>query len=155
MFVIAHATAGATLGCKIKPNNVKRRLFLITACVGSHIVLDYVPHWDYPYDYTWIFLDLFLAVIVTAIIMFFTGITRAVVSGAFWGAIPDIDYVLIDMGILEEVFFISHLPWFPHGELNLPWGLLIQVVLIIFLVWFSIKHLAVTQKSAKTARWSR
>ena len=53
-----------------------------------------------------------------------------IIVGALFGMIPDLEHLLVDFGIMEQQVFISHVPWFPHGEWALPGGLVVQVVVI-------------------------
>jgi len=94
--------------------------------------LDFIPHWDYPYQYSWIFADLLLTVAITWLIICLSKIRLPVIIGAAFGAAPDLEHVMVHHGWMDEQVFISHLPWFPHGEQDLPWGLVIQFIFIIF-----------------------
>ncbi|GEM_PF-6646898 len=42
--------------------------------------------------------------------------------------------VLVSMGIMTRIYFLSHRSWFPHGRMSFLWGVGIQVVLIAHMV---------------------
>ena len=135
MITTVHAAAGASLGCLIKPRKFKKWLLLITASLISHVILDSIPHWDYPYQYSWILADLALTVAIIWLIIYLSQIRFPVIVGAAFGAAPDLEHVLVHHGWMEEQVFISHLPWFPHGELDLPWGLVVQFIFVVLCLW--------------------
>lgn len=54
-----------------------------------------------------------------------------VIVGAIAGSIPDVEHVLVQHGLMEQQVFISHVPWFPHGQWDLPGGLAVQIMLVV------------------------
>jgi len=121
MWLVAHATCGAALSKKIR-----NRWLLAAAAIASHVVLDMIPHWDYPPIYAVV--DVIATVYLVA--RFFPTFPLAW-WGAFWAAAPDIEVALSFYNIVTPVF-PSHQPWFPHDSAPFTWGSLLQVGAIYF-----------------------
>ena len=103
------------------------------------MVLDLVPHWDYPPEPQWAGIDFALAAGLIFWIIKRTAVVWPVAVGAIAASLPDLENVLILFGVMQNPVFISHLPWFPHGELALPWGAVIQVAFIGLCFWLSLR----------------
>jgi len=118
------------LGCAIKPDSLGKWVLLITASLGSHVILDLIPHWERPSELTWVVADFLLGSIMAFLIIYISKIVIPVIVGALLGVIPDIEHKLVSYGLMEEKLFISHLQFFPHQDWNFPWGVLIQIVFL-------------------------
>ena len=64
MVVTAHAATGGFIGRAFNPTNKKEWGMTIIIAVGSHLLLDFIPHWDYPFRFIWIALDLLAAALI-------------------------------------------------------------------------------------------
>jgi len=140
LIVSAHAAAGAALGSIMKTKSYKDWALLVAAGVASHVVLDFVPYWysDHP---VFIAVDTALVFVIAGAIIYGTGRFYPVLVGAIAAAAQDIEHVLAEYSIfLEEAVFISHRPWFPRTILSPFWGLLIQAVFIVFVIWAAFRY---------------
>lgn len=136
MVTMAHAACGGFIGCVVSPKSRLQWFLVAILSLGSHVLLDFIPHWDYPWHLGWIIGDILAAAGVTALIMYICALKKAVAVGAVLASMPDIEHLLVRYTeLLESQIFLSHLPWFPHGQMDLPWGGVIQIVFtLIFLV---------------------
>ncbi len=128
MWATAHAACGAALSTRIR-----NPWALAGAAVASHVVLDWIPHWDYPAFWLYGAADLAGAILVVALLF---RPDRLAWWGAFWAAVPDLEVVLAVFG-LATPRFPSHRPWFPHGSAPMLPGIVIQVSVIVFFVVFA------------------
>lgn len=143
MFVVAHAAAGSVIGSVVSTDKPKGWTRLILYAVLSHIVLDLVPHWDYTPRLVWIALDLLASLFVITIVIFIAHTSKwPVIVGSLAATAPDLDVLFVHLGILESKFFVSHLSWFPHGELAAPWGIIIQILFIMGCIGFIVLRFA-------------
>jgi|GEM_PF-208369 len=129
MWLAAHATCGAALG-----KYIRRPTALAAVAVGSHVVLDWIPHWDYPAWPVLAGMDLVLAVGLVALLC---RPDRYAWWGAFWAAVPDVDVVLSYYGLIPESLFPSHRAGFPHGEADALAGSVLQVLFIVLCVYLA------------------
>ncbi len=104
---------------------------LTAAALRSHIVLDWIPHWDYFKCPIWTVMDL---VVAAGLVALFCKPDRSAWWGAFWAVIPDLDVVLSFYDVISENLFPSHHPGFPHGEAAVIPGSLLQVLFIVVFV---------------------
>ncbi len=123
MWAAAHAVCGAAVG-----RWIRRPVPLAATAAASHIVLDWIPHWDYPADASWAAVDVAAAVVLVALLC---RPDRLMWWGAFWAAIPDLDVVLRYYAITSVNLFPSHQDWFPHGGAAMLPGSLLQIGFII------------------------
>lgn len=129
MWVAAHATCGAALG-----KWIRRPVLLASAAVASHIVLDWIPHWDYPARPVWGIVDLVIAVGLVAL---FCKPDRLAWWGAFWAVVPDLDVVLSFYQVVPRNVFPSHMGGFPHGQAGVVPGSILQILFILAFVLIS------------------
>lgn len=124
MWGVVHAACGAALATRIRDP-----FLLAGACVASHLVLDRIPHWDYRASVRNAGLDLAAAVLVVAAI---GGGDLLAWWGAFWASAPDLEVVLVHLGIMRRARFPSHRAPFPHGRVAVRTGVLIQLFAVMF-----------------------
>jgi len=135
LIISAHAAAGAFIGAAIKPESKKAWGGTILLALGSHALLDFVPHWHYPFVPLWITLDIIAALVIVFLIIKITRIknaaVKAVVIAALVAAGVDIEYVLVEFSLLlPEPVFLSHRPWFPHLHAGIFWGNITQILVV-------------------------
>jgi|SRR5690554_835606 len=109
----------------------------IRAFVGgmvSHIVLDALPHHDYP-RFAWGILDVLTGVsLVFCLREKFSEFTYFI-PGAIGGALPDLEVVLNHLsGGGRRLFFPSHTGLTPHPRWRWPWGFFSQVLVVCFVI---------------------
>lgn len=119
----------------------------------SNYALDMIPHWDFGIGWrkktkTKLFLEGFLDVAVSYLLVFFmhdkffnsTSLTYLLIN-AFLAQLPDwleVPYLLFNIKIQPFTFFyqIQH---FVHRKLDLPWGVVTQLAIVLPLLYFTIK----------------
>ncbi len=136
MIISAHAAAGAFIGAAIKPESKKAWAGTIVLALGSHALLDFVPHWHYPFIPLWLALDIIAALVIVFLIIKITriknGSDKAVVIAALVAAGADIEYVLVEFSLLlPEPVFLSHRPGFPHLHAGFFWGNITQFMVVV------------------------
>jgi len=122
MWATAHAACGAAIGSVLS-----NPLVIAATAVTSHLVLDAIPHWDYPAKPSYVLVDLFAAAVIVG--LFGESLHW---WGAFWAVVPDTDVVLVHLEITSDNAFPSHQSWFPHNRATAIWGAGIQILLISF-----------------------
>lgn len=144
MTATSHALIGTIIAAKIG-----NPLIAFPLALSSHIVADFIPHWDtatnrgkkgYKKVFIHTLLDVTLGFVVSYAILnaFFP---KTDLTYAFFVVIAS---QLFDWGTSLYYFFnIKSFKWVYefqksfNRDLDLPWGLIIQVILIIGLVWFA------------------
>lgn len=136
MLVTPHAVAGATIAVLIP-----HPLFALPLALGSHYVLDAIPHWQEclpPYKVTTASLirvpvDVLLSTgIVWAIALAYPANAALICAGALTANIPDIDTIVVALPhLLKKEFIKTHWDWhsFIQWEVDSYWGLVPQIAL--------------------------
>jgi hypothetical protein len=117
-----HIIVGALAG-SAAPHTVLAPVFGL----GSHIVLDYLPH----YDFENVNHELLLGGVGLALLAIFGILDSKAFLGAFFGAVPDLENLLWKWGILPDhkKIFPSHSGLIPHGREIGPRNLFLQTAL--------------------------
>ncbi len=136
MLTTPHSLAGATIAV-IVPNPV----ISIPLAIGSHFVLDMIPHWQeilYPYKVTYktwirIPIDLGIAIfLVNIIATHHSGIANNIWMSAFMANLPDFDsFAFIWSLPLKNKLFKKFFDWHLaiQRETSSLWGVMTQLVL--------------------------
>ena len=130
MWVVVHLFVGLAIGVAV-PLPLWALVLLV---IGSHILLDLVPHWDYTHTdpvILWGALD-FLAGLVTLIVAWLVfGASWQVLLLGFLAAAPDFDVVFAAArGRSGEHWFPSHRKSFPHGKCGPALGITTQAIVV-------------------------
>ena len=137
MLTTPHAVAGATIGVL-----VTNPLLVIPIAIGSHFVLDSVPHWQEtlaPYiptkkTYVRIPLDIALSVGLVVLISHWNpSATASIWLGAVFANVPDLDSIVVlvpslNKGVVEK-FWDWHCKI--QRETSSLWGLVPQLAVIL------------------------
>lgn len=132
MYCITHTVAGAAAGLLAGDPVTGFVLGL-----GTHAVLDALPHHDYSDTATGA-LDTLAALIIFWVIAALGG-RYGVLLGAIGGAAPDLEVVrahfnprpYLSPNPSRRLIFPSHSGLIPHGRRWVPWGIAIQVAIVI------------------------
>lgn len=121
MLITPHALTGAAIGVLV-PNPIVS----IPIVIGSHFILDMVPHWQetlYPYKpnkFTWVRvpLDLFLALsLIYLIVQVHPAISSLIWVSAFSATIPDLDsLVSLSPNFLKNKAIKAYWDW--HNQIQ-------------------------------------
>ncbi|MFQ5575092.1 MAG: hypothetical protein ACE5E0_05660 [Terriglobia bacterium] len=134
MWFVVHAAVGAAIGSVLG----QRLWLIVVAAFLSHGVIDLVPHWDYTGGFFSIYvygiLDVMAGLSLLAVLVRRRAIKLPVVLGGLVAALPDVDYVLNDLGVFSSSYYVSHLDFFPHGSATILPGLLSQLVVVVLAV---------------------
>jgi hypothetical protein len=136
MLVLPHVATGAALGALIGDP-----LIVVPAAIASHFILDVVPHWQEtmaPYHPTWktytrIPLDIGLAIgFVTYAVSLQPSLMPAIVLGAIFASIPDIDVVTIKLPKLQRGLVKRYWDWHCkiQQETTSLWGVATQLTVL-------------------------
>jgi hypothetical protein len=130
VWVIVHLVVGLALGAALEaPFWV-----LVLAAVGSHIVLDLIPHWDYTHSshdmlYGWLDFAVCCALLVACPLVWHTGF--GVLAVGVISASPDVDVLVHTLrGEKGRYWFPSHWNAFPHGACGPLPGITVQAAVI-------------------------
>ncbi|MBI4720851.1 MAG: hypothetical protein HY770_06450 [Chitinivibrionia bacterium] len=95
--------------------------------LGSHIVLDYVPH----YDFERVSSELFFGGAALLLLKLAGVLDLNAFLGGLFGALPDLENLLWKWGILPEhkKIFLTHSGIIPHGREVGPRNLILQTML--------------------------
>ncbi len=109
MCVFTHIAAGALAG-SLSPSPY----FAPFLGLGSHIVLDVIPH----YDIDSIATEIGLAVIFVVILIFGQALNPAIILGMVFAILPDLENLLWKKGKIsqEQKIFPGHRILVPHGR---------------------------------------
>ncbi|MDQ7793829.1 MAG: hypothetical protein RDU89_05375 [bacterium] len=136
MVLVAHAAVGGALGASAgRRSPAWSPLWVAGWALLSHVILDAIPHWDNLFALGWLIADLAAALAVAAIIARLARTPGRVFWGAFLACLPDLEHLLVGW-LLPQRIFLSHLPWFPHGQAALVPGVLTQLLVVIMAIAF-------------------
>ncbi len=130
MWVVVHVCAGLAIAAV-----VKQPLWLVAVvAVGSHVVLDVIPHWDYtvsrnPVPWGWVDILASCALVIVCLVA---------VHMPWWlvlmgplAAAPDFDVLVATIrGDEARHWFPSHWRSFPHGKASPVRGLATQGAIV-------------------------
>ena len=135
MCVFTHFAAGALAGAYAPHAALAPFLGL-----GSHVLLDVLPH----YDFENMMLEILLGVISLVVLLAGGVYGFAVLAGGLMGVLPDLENLLWKKGLIGEdkKVFPGHTGRFPRhgpraGRLNLAGQFLFSVAVLAFLIWRS------------------
>ncbi|HHV63175.1 MAG TPA: hypothetical protein GXX51_11135 [Firmicutes bacterium] len=144
MYCTTHTVAGAAAGLLAGDPVTGFILGL-----GTHAVLDALPHHDYSNTATGVLDTLVAAVIVGTIAALGVGGRYGILSGAVGGAVPDLEVVRAHLNPRaylppnpsRRLIFPSHSGLIPHGRRWVPWGIVTQAAIVIAGLGFIISRL--------------
>ena len=160
MIAAAHALVGASLAVSIA-----NPVIGIPLSIGSHFVLDLVPHWDWATNMrkkstARVFLESTLDVIFGFVIVFL--LFRNFSSSYYlWimvicSQLPDwLESPTLFFGMKKPFSYVKEIQMKIHTRMDLPWGLVISVAVAIIISWallsnsasgFSLTSFALTLK---------
>lgn len=132
MCVFTHFAAGALAG-SLAPHP-----FLVPVFgLGSHILLDVFPH----YDFESMKVEILLGLASLAILLGGGIYSYAVIAGGLIGVLPDLENLLWKTGKIREdqKFFPGHTGIIPHGRRAGKLNLLLQfagsAAVLVFILW--------------------
>lgn len=139
MIAAAHAVVGAALAVSVTNPVVGLPLVL-----GSHFLLDMVPHWDFATNQKkskkslfWgaafdVLLGFFL------VLIFFGDYSRSLY---FWSMVlvsqlPDwLEAPYMFLGLEKPFIWVKKLQNIVHVKMNLPWGIIIPAIVVVLVCW--------------------
>ena len=132
MCVFTHFAAGAAAGA-IAPHAALVPVFAL----GSHIVLDMIPHFDFEN----MLLEVALGLAALAVLLLGGVYSLPIILGGVIGALPDLENVFVKTGKIEKSrrIFPSHSGIFPHGReagaVNLSLQSVLSIAMLVVLIW--------------------
>lgn len=132
MCLFTHVAAGALAGA-FAPSPFVAPLFGL----GSHIVLDVMPH----YDFERMRVEISLAVAAFAVLVLGGAVSLSIVLGALFGILPDLENLFWKLGKIrdDQKVFPGHRGWIRHGPPAGIGNIYLQgigtVAILAFLVW--------------------
>ena len=132
MCLFTHVAAGALAGA-YAPNLYLAPVFGL----GSHVVLDMIPH----HDFEKMTVEIILALIAICVLAATGAMAPAVILGVLFGILPDLENLLWKTGRIrdEQKIFPGHVGILKHGA---PAGIssiylqaIFTVLVLLFLVW--------------------
>lgn len=134
MWFITHTAVGGALGSRIR-----RPLWIVmTFALLSHLILDFIPHWDYPIGPGQLInpiIDILLGVTLSVLLIRGTKARLACVLGIAFSALPDFEGVLQTVGLISRYYFPSHTIPFMHNKAGLLWGVPVQIIIILVAIF--------------------
>lgn len=129
MWVTTHLLTGAALAKYVSPGAAP------WAGMGSHVLLDAVPHWDYTRDSRrryWAALDVATSTAAVLTLLGTGRINKAQAVGGVAAAFPDLDVLgaVLPLAPMPRLF-PSHRRGFPHGRAGMSKGILVQLGLAV------------------------
>jgi len=130
--LFTHVAAGALAGA-YAPNLYLAPVFGL----GSHVVLDMIPH----HDFEKMTVEIILALIAICVLAATGAMAPAVILGVLFGILPDLENLLWKTGRIrdEQKIFPGHVGILKHGA---PAGIssiylqaIFTVLVLLFLVW--------------------
>lgn len=124
MCLYTHIVVGAVAG-QTAPHVLLAPVFGL----GSHIVLDYFPH----YDFEKVSVELLLGAAAFSLLILAGWTGTNPMLGALFGALPDVENLLWKKGYLrdEQKVFPSHSGLVPHGREIGAKNLAVQTALVV------------------------
>ena len=133
MSVFTHFAAGALAGALI-PNPFAAPFLGL----GSHLLLDVIPHKDFE-DYR---LEIALWLAAMAVLLIGGAYTLAVLLAGLFAVLPDLENLLWKLGKLrdDQKIFPGHRKgWIRHGRTTGTWSVVLQVAftaaVIAWMIW--------------------
>lgn len=132
MTVFTHFSAGALLGY-FSPGLASAAFLGLL----SHLLLDYLPH----YDFENVWLEIILGCVVLGILIAGRSCAANICLGGLVAVLPDVENLLWKLGVIgrERRIFPSHTGLIPHGREAGKYNLAAQVVftaaVVGFLLW--------------------
>jgi hypothetical protein len=132
MCLFTHIAAGALAGA-LSPN----ALVAPVLGLGSHVLLDILPH----YDFENMAVEIVLGAAVVAALAVGGALSLAVCLGALFAALPDFENLLWKLGRIrdEQKVFPGHVGVIRHGPPAGKGNIVLQFVtataVIVFLIW--------------------
>lgn len=134
MCVFTHFAAGALAGSLLPVPAVAPLLGL-----GSHLLLDVIPHRDFE-DYR---IEIVLWLVAMAVLAVMGGMTLAVTLAGLFAVLPDLENLLWKLGRLrdDQKIFPGHRPgWLRHGREAGRSSIALQVAFTVAVVVFLIRR---------------
>jgi len=133
MCVFTHIAAGALAG-SLSPNPY----YAPFLGLGSHVVLDVIPH----YDIDSVSVEIGLAVAYVVVLISIQVLSPAIILGMIFAVIPDIENLLWKKGKItqEQKIFPGHRILLPHGREVGRGNLFFQVAFAVVVVVFLLKR---------------
>ena len=134
MCIFTHFAAGALAGSFSPAAALAPVLGL-----GSHIVLDVLPH----YDFESMTLEIVIGLAALAVLLAGGVFGFAVIAGGLFGVLPDLENLLFKKGVIREdqKIFPGHRGFIPHGRragrVNLGLQFAASAAALVFIVWRS------------------
>lgn len=131
MCIFTHIAAGAFVGAFSPSPYASPFLGL-----ASHVALDVIPHYDFENMKT----EIFFGVLVVTILVLGGANSSAILLGAAFAVLPDLENLLWKLGKIKEKqkIFPGHVGIIPHGKVAGAANLLIQFAVtaafVIYLV---------------------
>lgn len=131
MCLFTHVAAGAVMGALSPTPYAVPFLGL-----GSHVVLDIIPH----YDIDKMRYEIFLAVAAIAAIALGGALDGKVALGIAFGLLPDLENLLWKLGKIrdDQKIFPGHRKLIPHGAVTGRGSLAVQSAAAVVAIWFLI-----------------
>lgn len=144
MWIATHAVVGSTLGARLK----KPVWVIIIIVTLSHVLLDLLPHWDYPISSQTLqnpIIDFIFAVIITSVIAYENQNKPACLLGALFAVLPDLGGIPLYYGQLSRYYFPSHDIGVLHNQSGPWWGVTVQIVVLLLSM-----SIALNKKTARS-----
>ncbi len=135
MCLFTHVAAGAVAGA-LAPNPYLAPFFAL----GSHVLLDVVPH----YDLEKMRHEIALAVVAVLAVVVGGAFSLKVVLGMAFGLLPDLENLLWKLGKIrdDQKIFPGHRRLVPHGAATGSWNLSLQALLAVVAIVFVVRRAA-------------
>lgn len=133
MCLFTHVAAGAVAGA-LAPNPFLAPVFAL----GSHVLLDVIPH----YDLEKMRHEILLAAVAIAAVAIGGALSLKVVLGMAFGLLPDLENLLWKLGKIrdDQKVFPGHRKLVPHGMTTGPWNLSVQALFTVCAIAFLVRR---------------
>jgi hypothetical protein len=127
--LFTHVAAGAVAGA-LAPNPLLAPVYAL----GSHVLLDVIPHFDLEKMRH----EIALAVVAIAALAIGGAFSLKVVLGIVFGLLPDFENLLWRLGKIrdDQKVFPGHRKLVPHGMTTGPWSLSVQALFSVGAIAF-------------------
>ncbi|MBN2071453.1 MAG: hypothetical protein JW814_08350 [Candidatus Krumholzibacteriota bacterium] len=132
MCVFTHFAAGAVVSAY-----APHIALMPVLALGSHAILDMIPHFDFEN----MILEIVLGLVALAILLAGGVYSLPIIAGGVIAALPDMENLLVKTGKITSgrKIFPTHSGMLPHGgragTVNLSLQVFFSVVVIGFLIW--------------------
>ncbi len=127
MYFSTHLVAGAAVGKIVGSPSLAVLLGL-----GTHLVMDMLPHHDYKHIINGI-IDFIVGFSILSYLYWTSG-NIVLLFGAIAATIPDVEVVISRFRNKRIKYFPSHTGFVPHGRAISPWGIYTQIIFIILML---------------------